>query len=257
MPLPVALALSRGSILKAGVPNTDGTEPMPKLYGVYLDLYLRAVLDKDKAEAFSVINGFLKMNSDPAKAFGMIAAAQTEVGDLWASNAISVGDEHFATEVALEAITVIASQFRPARRDGARTALVVGGVEGEFHHVGARMFAASLEIEGWRVDFLTNLSTKHLLDYAKGRKGKIDLVSLGVSLRLNLPALETALADLRRLPELRETVIIVGGSIFRDPRLKRRLIKAKGHGALANCVCTTLDEGMKAAMRLTAGRLAV
>lgn len=87
-----------------------------------------------------------------------IRGFMTEVGSLWRSGRLRVGEEHMASERLVESLLAL----RAARDDGAalgppptgRPRAVVGAMEGDRHHLGALCVRLLLERRGWEVFYL-------------------------------------------------------------------------------------------------------
>jgi MerR family transcriptional regulator, light-induced transcriptional regulator len=84
---------------------------------------------------------------------GVIAPALARIGDLWAEGAISVAEEHFASAVIEQLMSVVYPTLfeRPART---RERVLTACVEGERHVIGLRMAADLLEGAGFDVFFV-------------------------------------------------------------------------------------------------------
>ena len=76
-----------------------------------------------------------------------------EIGRLWQTNQITVAREHMATAIT----QYVMAQLFPllGQSEGAsRGRVVVAGVQGELHQIGAMMVSDVLESDGWQVRFL-------------------------------------------------------------------------------------------------------
>jgi methanogenic corrinoid protein MtbC1 len=78
--------------------------------------------------------------------------AQYELGRLWHSNRIGVGQEHYCTSCTQLIMSQLFPRILSAERNGRR--VVVTCVSGELHQLGARMLADFLEMAGWDTFFL-------------------------------------------------------------------------------------------------------
>lgn len=136
----------------------------------------------------------------------LIQAALYEVGLRWERGEVSVSAEHIATSVVEE---LLAHLFPHAvhRPSIGRRALVSCAAD-EFHQVGGRIVADSLEAAGWDVDFVgANVSVEQLAQ--RVARVRLDLVALSVSIQGHLPKLE---ASVRAVRGVAPTVpIVVGG----------------------------------------------
>jgi MerR family transcriptional regulator, light-induced transcriptional regulator len=183
--------------------------------------YLAAQLAGDRREALRLLvdEGLLRGIPLQDIHLKVIQPSQYEIGRLWQENRISVAQEHLATAISQLALSHL---YRHLPRDPSNGKVVmVSCVEGELHELGARMASDFLEMAGFEVRFLgANVPTSHLVRMV--REQTPDLLALSVSMTYHLPALRTAVEQVRaiapRLP------IAVGGLAFTwVPGLEREL----------------------------------
>ena len=206
--------------------------------------YLQAVLNKDRAEAESIIAWLIEeLDHDLIKIFKILSEVQVEIGELWAKNIITAADEHFATPVTLDMISFSSNKVgRSETRAG--SAVMLSCVEGEFHYVGLKMFAEILAKEGWDVQFLgQSLPVRHIVDTLKKKGSKIDLICLSVTILFNLSSLIETIRALRRETLLKDVTIIVGGRVFRSKKI-RAVIKGDSRDRLADFVAADIKDAL-------------
>jgi diguanylate cyclase (GGDEF)-like protein len=137
----------------------------------------------------------------------VIAPAMRWIGDLWESGALGVADEHLATAISDGALAHLYPRLQTAE-PRSRERVMVATVQGERHVLGPRMVADVLEGAGFDVLYLGgDVPSGALLDAC--RKHRPAVVALGVTMRVNLPALlgeVTALASFDDPPR-----IVLGG----------------------------------------------
>lgn len=219
----------------------NSLSPVSDELSFLLQRYLAAQLAGDRREALRLLvdEGLLRGIPLQDIQLKVIQPAQYEIGRLWQENRISVAQEHLATAISQLALSHL---YRHLPRDPSNGKVVmVSCVEGELHEVGARMASDFLEMAGFDVRFLgANVPTAHLVRMV--REQTPDLLALSVSMTYHLPALRTALEQVRaaapRLP------IAVGGLAFTwAPGLEREL-GASFHGKdareLVASACRTL-----------------
>ena len=93
--------------------------------------------------------------------------------------------------------------------------IVVTAIANEFHEIGARIIADSLEFEGWDVKYLgadtpINDLIELLIDQQPFALG------LSVSMSFNLKNLIDTVDKIKRVTELEDLRILVGGKVFND-----------------------------------------
>lgn len=129
-----------------------------------------------------------------------------EVGRRWECGAIPIAVEHMATAITEELLAMVLP-LAAARSPSGRLA-VVSAASGEFHQLGARIVADTIELCGWEVHFVgAGAPLDELVRAVRDRKP--DLLALSVSMESHLPnvlsAIERARAVAPRVP------IVVGG----------------------------------------------
>jgi methanogenic corrinoid protein MtbC1 len=165
----------------------------------------------------------------------LIRPALEEVGRLWYTDRITVGDEHLATATAQVAVASLYSRFRWLS-EGPPS--LVAGPEGERHDFGGRMIADVLGLSGWTDRFLGgDVPTMDLAREAERLHPK--LVALSVTLPMHLPAVSLAIARLRETTP--DAKIIIGGAAVADLRDPSAL----GADAIAHC-CSDAVEVVRA-----------
>ena len=162
----------------------------------------------------------------------LLAPAQLRVGELWATDAWSVAQEHAATAVSEVVLHSLAEERRTqpsGRRDA--PSLVVTCVEQEWHALPALMVSEQLRAEGFEVTYLgANSSAQGLVRHV--HETGPAAVLLSCSLSTYLPLLR------RQLEAVRETgtPVVVGGGAFDAEGRRARLLGASGFATSAGTV---------------------
>lgn len=137
---------------------------------------------------------------------GLVAAAQVEVGALWAANRWNVAQEHRATSVSEDVVAALAATVEAAPDQGRA---VVTCVDGEWHSLPARVVAAVLREGGWTVHYLgASVPANHLAQFL--RDSGSDLTALSCSLPTGLPRARRMIEASRQSG----VPVIVGGPGF-------------------------------------------
>ncbi|MEW6259640.1 MAG: cobalamin-dependent protein [Thermodesulfobacteriota bacterium] len=132
-----------------------------------------------------------------------------EIGSMWEQNRISVATEHLATAITEYLMAVLYSTlFIPDPKD---RSIVVSCVANEYHQIGGKMVADILEARGWNTYFLgANTPIADMLNLVQEKRP--DWVALSLSVYFNMPQLERAIEELRRIGS--GFGIVVGGQAF-------------------------------------------
>jgi len=200
--------------------------------------YLHAVLDKDRKAAEVLVQGMIDQGSSLADIYGVLGAAQVEIGALWERGVITVSDEHFATEVTLECIPMAAEKLRKFRRE-VKGYAVLCPAEGEFHFVGLKMLAELLRNEGWEVELRDSAPTASNLGGLTAQR-HVDLFCLSATMPSNVARVAEAIRIIRREPAFKSAKVLVGGPAF-EGKGARRIVE----DARTDLVAMSLPEALK------------
>jgi methanogenic corrinoid protein MtbC1 len=172
--------------------------------------FLRQAIAGDTAAATKDILRADELGLPLAKLFDeVLKPALYEVGHLWASGSLAVGQEHEISEMARDLIAELT--LRHAQPDARLPVAVAACVAGEQHDLGLRMICGLLRQRGMRVHFLgADVSSAFLIETLRIRQP--DVLLLSISLAAHLPVLrhtvEEVVAAAGRNHPLR---IIAGG----------------------------------------------
>ncbi len=190
-------------------------------------MYLRAVLDGQRQAAVTIaLEAFARGVTLTDLYCDLLQPTQYEVGRLWECNEITVAREHMAT--AITQFVVAQLYARAALPTMERGRVIVTGVEGELHQLGANMLADVLEADGWNVRFLgTQLPHRDILRALEDHRPAV--LGISATMLFNLPRVTDLVADARS--EFGSALrIVVGGGAFRSAPEVLRDIGADGFG---------------------------
>ncbi|MEW8627079.1 MAG: cobalamin-dependent protein [Candidatus Thiodiazotropha sp.] len=169
--------------------------------------FLDALIQGDEAECALITNCALENDTSITNLYqGLFQPALYRVGELWATNRISVATEHMATAITEGLMNRIYPHLITHNHHGRK--VVIATVEGELHQVGAKMAADVFEMHGWDSLYLgSGQSTATLLSVLG--KTQPDMVGLSFSVFYHMDSLKNMLAQIRETyPDL---PILVGG----------------------------------------------
>lgn len=191
--------------------------------GAASEAFRDALLARDEPRARAIVEDLTGRGARVVDLYTLVLApALHAIGDLWSLEQATVADEHYATELAIQLLGVLAPDRRMPPTRG-RLA-VVGASPDELHAIGCRMLADLLERAGWEVialgaavpaDALAQLVTDECPD----------VVALSTSTVGRLPGAEEAVALLHRVRP--RPLIALGGALYRGPVVQL----ARGWGA--------------------------
>lgn len=176
-------------------------------------LYLQAVLRGQRDAATGIVVQSHKAGHSVLDLYlKILQPTQYEVGRLWERNTITVAEEHMATAIT-QSVMARLYPLVPQKEQPCRGRMVLTGVQGEMHQVGANMVADVVEIHGWEVRFLgTNLPQAGILRVIEEQRP--DAVGISATMLFNLPRVRDLIEAVRAQP-IPQPRIIVGGAAFR------------------------------------------
>jgi methanogenic corrinoid protein MtbC1 len=151
----------------------------------------------------------------------VIAPAQAEVGRLWLTGRVTVGQEHVATSVTQSVLGALSPRIERTERVG--LSVVVAAVGPELHEIGVRMVSDHFEMGGWDTIYLgANTPLGAIIAAVEGSRP--DVIALSATMAPHLTDLRMAVEAVRRTEAGRSAKIIVGGRPFNAvPSLWRAL----------------------------------
>jgi methylmalonyl-CoA mutase cobalamin-binding domain/chain len=207
---------------------------------VALEPYLTAALKGDSDTCLSLANEALDAGASIEQVYlELFQAAQYRVGELWASNTITVGTEHRATAATQAVIAALYDRIINTGGHGRRFLVACCGRE--IHEMGPRMVADFAEMAGWDVCYLgTVRSPEALVEAVRGQNPEVVGISATLGMHLlevsgYIQALKAALGD--RCPR-----ILVGGRAFAQAPGAWRKLGADGCASDARDAVTLLAE---------------
>ena len=139
----------------------------------------------------------------------LFQASMYEVGELWATNQISVATEHLATAVTEGLLNELSPDI--ASKDRVGKIVVVAGIQPELHQVGGKIVADTFEMYGWDSLYIgSNTPPDDLVRMV--RETRPHLVALSLAMYFNLSGL--ACCNRRASPRVPTLPVIVGGRGF-------------------------------------------
>jgi methanogenic corrinoid protein MtbC1 len=196
-----------------------------QLSGDNLDLtrqvFLAAILGGQRQAALNIVDEALRAGHSHVDLYvNVFSESLHRVGKMWELNRISVAQEHMATSITQYAIAAVYPRLVPAMVQ--RGSMVVTGVSGELHQIGANLVADAMEAKGWTVRFLgTNLPHSSVL--AAIEESSADVLCISTTIVANLPAVADLVREVRNKLS-GAPIIVLGGAAYRlAPQFAREL----------------------------------
>lgn len=210
---PAVDAVVRAGLAASDEPPAEASSPAPEDdLAAVRRLYLQAALHGQRNSARGIILESYRSGRPLLDIYlRILQPAQYEVGRLWESNEITVAEEHMATAITQSVMAQLYPLLPPPQPQHGR--IVLTGVQGELHQVGAHMVADVLEAHGWEVRFLgTNMPHASILRMIEELRP--DAVGISATMLFNLPRVRDLIEQIRALP-VPPSRIVVGGAAFR------------------------------------------
>jgi methanogenic corrinoid protein MtbC1 len=205
--------------------------PTASSLSVTTQVFLQALITGQRYAAVQIAKEALRSGLSLRELYvDVFQPALYEVGARWESNRMSVAQEHIATAITQYVMAQV-YEAPDIRRSApaARGEIVLTGVEGELHSVGAVMVGDLLEASGFQVRFLgTNLPRGAILGVI--RDVGPSHVGISATMLFNIGPVRELIQAIRA--EFSDRVaIVVGGAAFRtNPDLWRH-VSADAHAA--------------------------
>jgi len=135
------------------------------------------------------------------------------VGDLWQANEISSAQERLATATTRAAISAAYVRFPRAAIE--RGTMVVTGVAGEPHQIGASLFADCMDAVGWDVRLVgINVPNTEIVETVHACSA--DVLAITTTLLSQVPVVVELVREVRVRMGDRAPKIILGGPAYGD-----------------------------------------
>lgn len=188
---------------------TDGGE----VTGALRQDYLSQILAGRRSSALElVMDAYRGGYPIPGIYLNVFQEALYEIGRLWENNRITVAEEHMGTAITQYVMSNLYQHLEIPPRQRGR--LVITGVQGELHQVGANMVSDILESDGWDSLFLgTNVPDEGVIETIG--KHRADLFGISSTMLFNIPKV-IRLVEAARSEFGDSLRIILGGGAFRN-----------------------------------------
>lgn len=186
--------------------------------GTY-DRYFAAVSAPDAVAAAEILDEALTQGVPPSSLItGVLARAQRVVGEKWMSGDWTIADEHAATAVTKQALTVVTP---PRLEHGTGPRVVVACAEGEWHSLPARMAGELLRGDDAAVTILgANIQVDQLRQYLRSTVPDVLALSATMPTSLIGAAKSIAVARAEGVPT------VVGGGAWGSCQQRARALGA-------------------------------
>ncbi len=156
----------------------------------------------------------------------ILCPLQGELGVMWQRGELGIHEEHLASGVVKECLTLLRGQMRPKLTRG-KTVLICSA-KGNLHDIGTQILADHFEMDGWQAlrlgaNLPSNDLAKATLDF------EADLVALSVTMGIHLRDSANMIERVREFRAEEAPPILVGGPPFSKLPELWRAIGADGY----------------------------
>ncbi len=177
-------------------------------------LFLQAILKNQRKAAVTIVLEALREGHAPTDIYvEVLQEAHYELGRLWESNRITVAEEHMATAIIQYVMAQLYTHLPPATQT--RGAMLITGVAGELHQVGANMVADVLDAQGYDVRFLgTNMPPSGIVQALQEHNAAI--LGISATMLFNIPHVIELIGSVRAKLGVQSPRIVLGGAAFQS-----------------------------------------
>jgi methanogenic corrinoid protein MtbC1 len=174
--------------------------------------YLKCILEADRSGALAIVDELLRRPVEPGEIHEQILTrTQREMGRMWQMNEAHVGEEHFGSAVADEALSRIRAHCAEPAKSGER--VLLAAVAGNLHDLGIRMVSDHMRWGGFSTVLLgANMPAEDIVRSAIDFESQ--LVVLSGHLATHVTAVARTIDTLRATKQLEGVPVMVGGPPF-------------------------------------------
>lgn len=174
--------------------------------------YLERVLDADRDGALAVVEELIDRGESASDIHEhVLARAQRELGRMWEMDEIHVGEEHFGSAVAEDALGLVRARKAAVQRTAAR--VLLAAVAGNLHDLGLRMVCDHLRWAGHDTILLgANTPAEDVVRSAIDFEAR--LIVLSAHLATQITSTARTIEAIRGTRALEGVPVLVGGPPF-------------------------------------------
>jgi len=169
---------------------------------------IKFLLDGDLDKSISLYNEFVKSSTITKFYEDILRPVMYDVGKLWRTGKLDVGDEHIASNTAMHLIETIGT--KPKTKSKGKTILICTP-NGEYHAIPCFMMETYLTLNGYNViNLAPSAPSGTILSHVSEKKP--DLVLISVTLRDHIAACNRLVKKLEKF----KIPIVIGGQALSD-----------------------------------------
>lgn len=180
----------------------------------YLHKYSEFVFSGDRNSATKLIGNISRRDIEIKDIYKYILQPfQLELGKLWYESKISVAQEHYATAVSQNAMSMLYERIFSTPKN--EKVFLGTCVQGELHEFGMRMISDYMESCGWNTYYLgANMPDKGIIQMI--REKSPDIIAISCTMTFNISKIQNLITAIKSSSI--DTPVIVGGFPFNSDK---------------------------------------
>ena len=166
------------------------------------------LLAGDLKNVMSIYTDFAKHSSIADFYDKILRPIMYQIGELWDTKKLDVGDEHIASNTAMHLIENIGT--KPKTKSKGKTILICTP-DGEYHAIPCFMMETYLSLNGYNViNLAPSAPSKSIMNHISAKKP--DLILISVTLKDHIKSCERLIRNLKKF----KVPIVIGGQALQD-----------------------------------------
>jgi len=175
--------------------------------------YLQAMLAREQKQGRDLVMTAIESGQSIKDIYlNVFQPVMYEIGRLWQTGEISVGQEHYCTNATQVTMSMLYPRLFKGMPGGKR--MIAACVQGELHELGLRMVTDFFEMDGWNTDYL-GANTPHESIIMEIENKPVDILAIGVTMHFHIEKAQRMIEEIRRSTSGSKVKIILGGYTFK------------------------------------------
>lgn len=176
------------------------------------DIYFDNIIEGNIKNAYNSLLYLVEKNYSLKQIYcNIIEPSLIKIGHLWETGKLSVGYEHYFSEVTKDIMSQLKLKYQISHINIYNSIFICPN--GEQHTLGLKMIHDILEQEGWNTYFLgSNIPIDSILNIIKEKE--IEFVFISTTMDYNINSTKTLISSLKNSNIKRNIKYIVGGKAF-------------------------------------------
>ena len=166
------------------------------------------LLAGDLKNSMSIYTDFVKQSSIADFYDNILRTVMYQIGELWDTKKLDVGDEHIASNTAMHLIEKIGT--KPKTKSKEKTILICTP-DGEYHAIPCFMMETYLSLNGYNIiNLAPSAPSNSIMNYISEKKP--DLILISVTLKDHIKSCDRLIKNLKKS----KVPIVIGGQALQD-----------------------------------------